>query len=385
MSFSLDNTLSLDAFVPSKKRCVFRNAIAGSTGNQLSGSALPSLILGEWSSPSEHVRAAKTVNPFADLINATLSQQDKAIAYRCARKPEETIQNRPNAVAILAATAYRLGPARSRWIATLPDKSPAAEIHFPLIHLLAVTLEYPDTMLVRDLSNGMPIAGPIPSTPGLTSRKEFAELTYQKWKEGIQKRNANAIERALKAQGSEIPNKRWEKTLTEIENGWITPPTDLDETLARTVPLTPRYAIQEQHGNQHAKIRLIDDFRASAINAIVEMGDTDIPESLDTFIALATYFKLIAPGCELQGATLDFAHAYKHVPIQEDQKEFATILLAPPSGPLKVATLRTQPFGSKRQFFTPKWTGVPKIFCVAGFFPLTFYFQLEQNKIVILA
>ena len=42
------------------------------------------------------------------------------------------------------------------------------------------------------------------------------------------------------------------------------------------------------------------------------------------------------------------ARAYKHVPIQEDQKEVATALLAPPAGPLKIATLRTQPFGSRR-------------------------------------
>ena len=56
----------------------------------------------------------------------------------------------------------------------------------------------------------------------------------------------------------------------------------------------------------------------------------------------------MSPGCDLWCATADFAHAYKHVPILDDQKEFATIILAGPDGNVKAATLRTQPFGSRR-------------------------------------
>ena len=54
----------------------------------------------------------------------------------------------------------------------------------------------------------------------------------------------------------------------------------------------------------------------------------------------------ITPGSPC--ASLDFAHAYKHVPILEGRVEFATILAAPPAGTLKVSALRAQPFGSKR-------------------------------------
>ena len=101
-------------------------------------------------------------------------------------------------------------------------------------------------------------------------------------------------------------------------------------------------------GNQPTKIRLIDDFRASAINAIVETEDANIPDTLDSLIAVSSFFALVKPGCDLYCATADFAHAYKHVPILEDHRQFATILLAPPQGDLKAACLRTQPFGSKR-------------------------------------
>ena len=43
-----------------------------------------------------------------------------------------------------------------------------------------------------------------------------------------------------------------------------------------------------------------------------------------------------------------FPQAYRRAPIQGDQKEFASILIAPPVGPIEIAKLRTQPFGSKR-------------------------------------
>ena len=104
----------------------------------------------------------------------------------------------------------------------------------------------------------------------------------------------------------------------------------------------------EQHGNAEAKIRPIDDFRASGINVIVETGDTNIPENLDVFIAISLYIALVSPGCGLWCANAEFAHAYKHVPILDDQEEFATIILAGPDWKVKAATLRTHPFRSRR-------------------------------------
>ena len=118
--------------------------------------------------------------------------------------------------------------------------------------------------------------------------------------------------------------------------------------MKNNIPLTPRYAIGEKHGNQDAKIRLADDFRASATNAIVQPEGTNIPENLDVCFAVSSYLGLIAPGCDVECATLDFPRAYKNVPNLEDQREFASILIAPPAGSLKVATLRAQPFGSRR-------------------------------------
>ena len=73
-----------------------------------------------------------------------------------------------------------------------------------------------------------------------------------------------------------------------------------------------------------------------------------MPDCLDVFFALAAYFSLVKPGCSLRAASVDFCHAYKNVGIAPGQEEFSSVLLRPPSGPLLVAQLRAQPFGSSR-------------------------------------
>ena len=78
------------------------------------------------------------------------------------------------------------------------------------------------------------------------------------------------------------------------------------------------------------EIRLIDDFGASGINAIIEPGDPNIPDNLDVFIAISSYLALVSPGRGLMCAKADFAHAYKHVPILDDPEEFATIISPAP-------------------------------------------------------
>lgn len=116
-----------------------------------------------------------------------------------------------------------------------------------MIYLLTKTLEYQDTEFINDLSKGMPIAGPIPATPGLTAREKCAEFSYQEWKKGTPERNAKIFDRVLKSQNTELNKACWEKTLTEIAEGWITEPIDVTEAMLQTIPLTPRYAISEQH------------------------------------------------------------------------------------------------------------------------------------------
>ena len=185
----------------------------------------------------------------------------------------------------------------------------------------------------------MPIAGDIPECPSLAPRLKPATLSLEDWNASIPERNNEAINRAERARSTEIGAECWRKSVSEIEAGWISSPAPLTAHTAATVSLTPRYAIYEQHGNGPRKVRIIDDLKASGVNSITTTKDTAVPDSLDTFLALTSYYLLIKPECELKAASSDFCHAYKNVGIPPDDGGYSSVLLGPPSGPLLVSRL----------------------------------------------
>ena len=140
----------------------------------------------------------------------------------------------------------------------------------------------------------------------------------------------------------------WEKTIEEVEKGWLSNPRPLGAVTGNTVPLTPRFLIPEQHGEGEAKTRLIGDFSVSGLNSLLATVDTNIPDNLDVLLAVSTYYKLIAPGADLRATVFDYKGAYKNIPICREQLDFASILIAPPTGELQVCQLRVLPFGPRR-------------------------------------
>ena len=154
----------------------------------------------------------------------------------------------------------------------------------------------------------MPIAGPVAPAPGVAARKRQGQMSYRHWKREIPKRDKDVTARVSKSQGAEFSTECWEETLADVSAGRLADPVDITGTMQTTVPLAPMYAIRAQHGNQIPKIRPIDDFRASDINAIFETGDTNIPDSLGAFISIDSYYKILSPRRHPMCATMDFDH-----------------------------------------------------------------------------
>ena len=112
--------------------------------------------------------------------------------------------------------------------------------------------------------------------------------------------------------------------------------------------ITPGFARRGRVGASQEKTRLIDDFRASGVNETVSTVETDVPDTIDAALALASLYERLQPGLELNSFAVAFKNAYKNIPIPLDQQGMATIILAPPEGPPMKATLRAQPFGARR-------------------------------------
>ena len=149
-------------------------------------------------------------------------------------------------------------------------------------------------------------------------------------------------------QGAELAAEFWAKTLLGADACWASTPIPVTELAMSSAPLIPRFAIREQRGSSEPKIRLIDDFRASAANHLVSTQDTDIPQNLDIILSIASLFEQLQPGCQAMAFSVDFCRACKNIPLPAVQQDCATILISPPDGAPPMAQLRTQPFGPKR-------------------------------------
>ena len=339
----------LDAsFVPSRGRALGANAAAGVTGRQPAGHALPSLIAGSPGTPGDHVRAALAVSPLASLVNAAVPPTAKALISETIRDPAAMVLRRRTAIAAFRAVAVKLAPYRKKWSENLPPGSPARALNLPLLHILVKRNGYVDSSIVDDMALGMPIAGEIGVTGALKPRERPAETTLEEWTRGVPERNKEVIDRVGRFRNSTMGPECWEKTRKEIDDGWLTHPVPLTPVIAESICLSPRFAIPEYRGAGQRKVRIIDDLRASGVNAVTSMRDTAVPDSLDCVLALEVYFRLASPGCVLKAASTDFCHAYKTIGIAPGQERFSAVLLGPPHGPLLVSHLKTQPFGSTR-------------------------------------
>ena len=110
--------------------------------------------------------------------------------------------------------ARKLEAQRGLWKNPLPVGSSARALHFPLMALIAKSIDFPDTELINDMRIGMPSAGVIPETPTLTARCRGAVWSVAEWRASAPRLNAANIDRAVKSQGSEMAKERYEKPWT---------------------------------------------------------------------------------------------------------------------------------------------------------------------------
>ena len=325
------------------------NALMGAAGVQPAGAGLPSLIRGVFSSPEAHVAAASAVFPVTELLTAALSSNVRAVASRCISGPVAIASAREQVLAELSDMSSRLVGDRAAWASVMPDGSPARELNLPLFALLARSLNYPDTSLVKDIALGMDITGAIPPTNTLKTKARAASSEVSEWAARIPAANESAVDHVMAKQGSPEAVACWNLSLKEASRGWISEPTPLTPEVMGKTPLTPRFALPERHGlSANKKFRLIDDFKVPGVNDLLAAEDTCVPQGLDTFLSMVTFSHALKHGVELLAFSEDFAHAYKNIGIPAGQAKFATIVLAPPTGPPHTAVLRTQPFGSAR-------------------------------------
>ena len=216
-------------------------------------------------------------------------------------------------------------------------------IHFPVRRF-----DYPDQEIANDIARGTPIAAGIHTRPNFRRREKPAAIPTDAWSKGISGRNARTVGRVQRFREADLRTDFWRKYILVVEPGGLTkhiPPTDSG---AESVNLTPMYAIYDQRGNGARKARIVDDMKAPWVDVVPETSDTAGPGSREIFEAISPRYRLIQPGRDVRAASSDFCHAYRNVGIPRDEGESPTVLLGPPTRPLLVSQIRTNPRGITR-------------------------------------
>ena len=263
-------------FEPLRQRSLPGVLATAATGAQRAGSALPS-FLPRWLSTDQSLEVAQLIGPFRRTLELAFSVGNRNTVEKIASSPKDAKASRRKAIRQLTALAGVLQPARQRLAATLPMKSPARNLHIPLIAFLVNKLGYDDKLLPVDLVKGMNITGEIPTSRVLAKRITPALKRLKTLRAGLRTRNKGIINSISKVKDPILRGKCWELSREEHLDGRLSKPTPVTLNDRNEMVLSPRFCISEQHGGKHSKFRVVDDLSRSLVNSTSDTSDTYCP------------------------------------------------------------------------------------------------------------
>ncbi|CAE7564337.1 unnamed protein product [Symbiodinium sp. CCMP2456] len=145
-------------------------------------------------------------------------------------------------------------------------------------------------------------------------------------------------EAALHSAGAHLAPQVWRETSAEESKGWLSL---ICKEEARVV--SPRFGITQKN-----KIRVIDNFKASLVNAACGTTEKIQVDGVDRVISLCRALLRAKPSSQrrIVGRTWDLQSAYKQLAVRDADKAFAHICLRDEEGALRFAQLHALPFGS---------------------------------------
>ena len=223
-------------------------------------------------------------------------------------------------------------------------------VHLPLLDEMATVLqveEGPET--VRDLAGGFPLVGDIPTVPSarqysvrepLITEDELRELSP------VIFRNATRPSKST-PETDEMSQKVFDQTVEEVELRRMSPLRPVDDSdLQRSYPVTRRFPVQQSTSSGALKVRSIDDFLQSKVNALTSVQSRiNVGRVSDV---IHTSKVLVRHGQQdLVFLKSDFKSAYRTCPIKKEHLKWADVIVqCPVTGIFFMSTQYAMPFGA---------------------------------------
>lgn len=215
-----------------------------------------------------------------------------------------------------------------------------------LLERMIAETGYPDTSLPADILAGFDLVGDIPKSNILP--KKFSPATFPLDDlHGAAPMARDALRVSVTTCGNdEIDKGLWEKTLQEVQKGWLVGPLSWG-SLGQHDVVSRRFAVE-----QSGKIRPIDDYSQSQINSTVHSFETASVDGVDFVAAMFSRLIQALQSCGkssmIHGRSLDLSSAYRQLTIAERSHKYSFVAVySPDSGKAELFKQIALPFGSK--------------------------------------
>ena len=206
---------------------------------------------------------------------------------------------------------------------------------------------YPDMGVISELRDGAELTGEVPATGMLPKRFKPAMLNDESLGKQATLVRSRLLECAYSSGDLEVDEQVWQQTMQEVESGWLRGPLQATDIPVNS-PVSRRFGLR-----QKAKVRLIDDYSASNVNACVTTVESPSLHTTDVISAvLAMWFKSYesaAMEASLEIRTFDLSSAYRQIALSSGGRSYGFIAVHHPgSGETKFFQALVLPFGAIR-------------------------------------
>ena len=211
-----------------------------------------------------------------------------------------------------------------------------------LLREMINSINYEDVAVFDEFTQGSTLVGssqvsglwPLKFTPATMTLTHLA-VNSQKERSMLEQH------RPLVDQDDELLRSVWSQTMDETETGALVGPIELQK-VDQSIPLSRRFGIR-----QGGKIRCVDDFSRSGVNACCSTSESPKPHTVDVIAALCMSLSSVSSNMPLVARSFDLKQAYRQCAVHPESEEFAHIVVyCPDTKQNMVFKMRALPFGS---------------------------------------
>ena len=310
------------------------------------------LSFGVFRTCDQFVEAAVAAGHPVNKESCLPSVLHEAVNFVTSHSMKDTAKHRLDALKFWLGRAKALKTDESALHSSLPTslKSILAPKRLLLWKEMMEYYDYPDCEVYDEVTEGVQLAGTAPHVPFFDPCFKPAKIMEAELASTAKSARKGLLASVRSSGDAVIDAKVYAKTLEELSCGWLEGPYEPAE-LPNDAVVSRRFGILQTSGEK-VKVRLIDDFSASGVNATVQVDSAAKLHTLDVAAALCMELLKNSPSQQWLGKTVDLSAAYRQLGIAPSSRWVSYIaVFDPESRSPKVFAMRALPFGASRSVY----------------------------------